>query len=209
MDTLENIFTRKSVRSFLDKPIPREAMETILKAATSGPSCVNARDWAFLVVEDRETLQKMAAANGHAADPLKNAAAGILILGDTDRAFPPAKDYWVIDGAIAGQNIVLAAHALGIGSVWLGTWPQMERVENQRKLFALPENLVPHSIIALGYQDPDAKSDPRRGPGGPPPQDGQGPGKPPEGEPPKAPPARKALVWSDFVHYEKYGTAGK
>ena len=126
MDTLDAIFTRKSVRNYTDRPISRENLETILPAGTSGPSCVNARDWRFVAVTDRETLLKMAEANGRAADPLKGAAAGILILGDLDRAFPPAKDYWVIDGAIAGQNMVLTAHALGIGSVWLGTWPQME-----------------------------------------------------------------------------------
>ena len=119
MDTLDAIFTRKSVRNFTDRPISRENLETILRAGTSGPSCVNARDWRFVAVTDRETLLKMAEANGRAADPLKGAAAGILILGDLDRAFPPAKDYWVIDGAIAGQNMVLTAHALGIGSVWL------------------------------------------------------------------------------------------
>ena len=57
----------------------------------------------------------------------------------------------MIDGAIAAQNIVLAAHALGLGSVWLGTWPQKERVEAQAELFGLPEGIVPHSVIALGY----------------------------------------------------------
>lgn len=153
MDTLSTIFQRKSVRHYLDQPIPQEALETILKAGASGPSCVNAKDWAFLVVRNRDTLQKMAEANGRPADPLRTAAAGILILGDLNRAFPPAEDYWVIDGAIAGQNMVLAAQALGIGSVWLGTWPQMERVDAQRKLFSLPEHLVPHSILALGYPD--------------------------------------------------------
>ena len=66
-----------------------------------------------------------------------------------------AKDYWVIDGAIAAQNICLAAQELGIGAVWLGTWPQMDRVEAQQKLFALPETIVPHSIIALGSPEAD------------------------------------------------------
>ena len=96
-------------------------------------------------------LSRMADANGPYAAMLKKAAAGILICGDLERAFSPAKDYWVIDGAIAGQNITLAARALGIGSVWLGTWPQMGRVERQAELFGLPETVIPHSIIALGY----------------------------------------------------------
>ncbi|MCD8068848.1 MAG: nitroreductase family protein, partial [Lachnospiraceae bacterium] len=59
--------------------------------------------------------------------------------------------YWVIDGAIAGQNKILAAEGLGIGSVWLGTWPQMDRVERQRELFSLPDTVIPHSVIAFGY----------------------------------------------------------
>ena len=178
MDALDTIFTRRSVRSYLEKPIPREDLETILRAGTSGPSCVDARDWAFLAVTDRETLRKMAAANGPPAAPLKTAAAGILILGDTDRAFPPAKDYWVIDGAIAGQNMVLAATALGIGSVWLGTWPQMDRVEAQKALFSLPDHLIPHSILALGYEDPEA--------------------------PLRRPPTGKEARWEDFVYWERY-----
>lgn len=150
MEALDAIFTRRSIRSFTEEPVPEEIIQQLLKAAMSGPSCVNARDWAFLVVRDRETLNRMADANGRPAEPLRHAAAAIMVCGDLDRAFPPAKDYWVIDGAIAAQNIVLAAHALGLGSVWLGTWPQMERVDAQKVLFGLPENIVPHSIIALG-----------------------------------------------------------
>ena len=94
-------------------------------------------------------------ANGHPAEPLRKAAAGILVCGDLDRAFRFAKDYWIIDGAIAAQNICLAAQELWLGAVWLGTWPQMDRVEAQQKLFALPETIVPHSIIALGYPEAD------------------------------------------------------
>ena len=135
MDALEAIFTRRSVRKFTEKPIEEEKLRQILEAAMSGPSCVNARDWAFVVVTEKEKLRQMAQANGRPAQPLKEAAAGIL----------------VIDGAIAAQNICLSAQAMGIGSVWLGTWPQMDRVENQRWLFDLPETVTPHSIIALGY----------------------------------------------------------
>ena len=58
--------------------------------------------------------------NGHPAEPLRKAAAGILVCGDLDRAFRFAKDYWVIDGAIAAQNICLAAQELWLGAVWLG-----------------------------------------------------------------------------------------
>ncbi len=93
----------------------------------------------------------MAEANGPAADPLRGAALGILVCGDLDRAYAKAPDYWIIDASIAAQNMILAAHNLGIGSVWLGTWPQSEKVKGQTKLFGLPENIVPHSIIAFGY----------------------------------------------------------
>ncbi|MGN0998479.1 MAG: nitroreductase family protein [Faecousia sp.] len=151
MDTLEAIFSRKSVRKYSGRRISDQDLHTILLAGMSGPSCVNARDWSFLVVRDREMLSRMAQANGNPAKPLLGADVGILICGDLERAFPRAREYWVIDGSIAAQNMTLAAHALGIGSVWLGTWPQMDRVERQADLFRLPEHIVPHSILAFGY----------------------------------------------------------
>lgn len=151
MDCIQNILTRRSIRSYEDRPISKEDMRTILTAAMSGPSCVNARDWQFIVVENKEMLNKIADANGKPAQPLRGAAAGIVVCGDLDRAFPPAREYWVIDGSIACQNMTLAARALGIGSVWLGTWPQMRRVNKLSELFGLPESVVPHSVLALGY----------------------------------------------------------
>lgn len=93
----------------------------------------------------------MADANGRSAEPLRKAALGILVCGDLDRAFKGALDYWGIDGAIAYQNMILAAQDHGIGSVWHGTWPQMERVNRQKELFNLPDHIIPHSIIAFGY----------------------------------------------------------
>lgn len=155
MDALETIFGRRSVRKFSDKPIEEEKIKVILDAAMSGPSCVNARDWFFVVVTEKTQLMKMADANGIYAAPLKEAACGILVCGDLERAFKPAADYWIIDGAIAAQNITLCAEALGLGSVWLGTWPQLERVKKQTELFKFPDTVIPHSIIALGYPAKD------------------------------------------------------
>ncbi len=158
MDTLTNIFSRKSIRRFEDRPISQEDLHTILEAAMSGPSCADTKDWQFIVVDDKEFLAKMADCNGRPAQLLKEAPCAILICGDLDKAFPGGPEYWVIDGAIAGQNITLAARALGIGSVWLGTWPQMNRVEGQKELFGLPDSIVAHSIIALGYSAETAKT---------------------------------------------------
>lgn len=151
MNAIENILNRVSIREYSERPISDEALRIILQAGMSGPSCVNARDWSFIVVRDREMLNQMADANGRPAEPLRTANVGILVCGDLERAFRGAPDYWVVDGAIAAQNMILAANALGIGSVWLGTWPQMHRVKAQSELFCLPETQIPHSIIAFGY----------------------------------------------------------
>lgn len=153
MDTIQALMSRVSVRRYSDREISEEALRTILEAGMSGPSCVNARDWSFLVVRDRSMLNKMADANGRPAEPLRTAKLGILVCGDLERAFKGAPDYWVVDGSIAAQNMILAAHAMGIGSVWLGTWPQMNRVKAQAELFGLPETQIPHSIIAFGYPE--------------------------------------------------------
>jgi nitroreductase len=151
LEALEVIFKRKSTRKFTNKEISEENLNIILKAAMASPSCANTRDWQFIVVRDKETLAKMADANGRPAQVLKEANVGILICGDEQLAFSSAKEYWVIDGAIATENMCVAATALGIGNVWLGTWPQMERVNNQKALFNLPDHIIPHSILALGY----------------------------------------------------------
>ncbi len=151
MEALDCIFNRRSIRKFTDEKISDEALKTIIKAGHVGASCANTRDWKFIVVRNKELLNKMADANGAPATPLRNADVGILVCGDLSRSFPPANDYWIIDGAIAAQNMCLAAEAQGIGSVWLGTYPQEDRVEKQKALFDLPDDVVPHSIIAFGY----------------------------------------------------------
>lgn len=157
---MDAILNRRSIRQYTSQPLSTGEIKQLLTAAMSAPSCMNCRDWSFIVVTDRDMLQRMAAGNGKPAEPLKQAAAGILICGDLLRTFSKAPEYWIIDCAIAAENICIAAQAMNIGSVWLGTWPQMERVKNQSALFDLPEHIVPHSIIALGYPDGEPKPRP-------------------------------------------------
>ena len=79
MEAIENLLTRKSIRKYTEKAIPEEDLRTILTAGMTGPSCVNARDWSFIVVRDRDKLNAMADANGRPAEPLRTAAASILV----------------------------------------------------------------------------------------------------------------------------------
>lgn len=104
MDALDNIFSRVSVRAYTDKRISEGATHTILQAAMSGPSCVNSRDWSFIVVQNRETLQKMAAGNGKPAAPLFTADAAVLICGDLTRAHSRCPEYWVVDALLPGRT---------------------------------------------------------------------------------------------------------
>jgi len=150
-ETIEVLMRRHSTRAFNDTPISEENIRTLLQAGMAAPSAVNARDWAFVTVTDRDTLLRMAEANGPAANPLRSAALGILVCGDLSRTYPKAPEYWIIDGAIAAENMAIAAEALGIGCVWLGTWPQPDKVAAQTKLFSLPDHIRPHSILAFGY----------------------------------------------------------
>lgn len=79
MNTLETIFTRKSVRQFKNQKVDEKNIKTILKAGMSGPTCVNSKDWSFIVVDDPEVLHKMYQANGVPAKPLLECAFAILI----------------------------------------------------------------------------------------------------------------------------------
>lgn len=150
---IKTILNRKSVRKYTDEKISIEMIHTILEAGMSGPSAVNARDWTFIVVDDEERIRALAEISGRAAKILSGSKLAIVICGDMERAFPKAPDYWVINASIAGQNMTLAAEALGLGSVWLGIWPQQEKVDAQRAFFNLPKTIIPHSILSFGYPD--------------------------------------------------------
>lgn len=148
MDALEAIRTRRSIRKFLDRPLPQEQIDAVLAAAMSAPSACNAQPWHYLVITDREILRQIPEINAH-AQMAADAPLAILVCGDLSLEL--SGGYWVVDCAAAVQNLLLAAHALGLGAVWTGVYPREERMRGFARLLGLPDNVIPHSLIPLGY----------------------------------------------------------
>lgn len=158
-----NIMTRTSVRQYTDRQISADTLETLLKAGMAAPTAVNKQPWAFVVTTGRDALDSLATLQPR----LKTAAAAITVCGDMTRAIEgEGRDFWVQDCSAATENILLAAHALGLGAVWTGVYPIAERVDNVSHALALPDSVVPMCIIAVGYpvadQEPKDKWDPSK-----------------------------------------------
>ena len=148
MDALDAIHTRRSIRKYEDKPVPEELVQKVLAAAMSAPSANNTQPWHFVVITDRKLLGEVPKINRYAA-MAEHAPLAILVCGDVTLKQVPG--YWVVDCSAAVENLLLAAHALGLGAVWTGIYPRQERMDGFRRLLSLPENVAAHSLIVLGY----------------------------------------------------------
>lgn len=153
----EAILDRRSIRKYIDKPIEQDTLKALVLAGMYAPSARNQQPWHFLAVTDKAKLKEL-----HGEIPvwamLDNAAAAIVIVADMSLLTTAHKNYFLEDCGAAAQNILLAAHALGLGGVWLGTHPVPEREAHARKVLGIPDNgaLVPFCVISLGYPDPAA-----------------------------------------------------
>ncbi len=143
---IEWIYRRRSIRKYIQAPVSAEEIETLLRAAMAAPSANNRKPWHFIVVQERDRLDQIAAAHPF-AKMVYEAPALIVVCGDTQRS----PRYWVQDCSAATENILLAAATLGLGSVWLGVHPRLERREVLHALFALPEHIEILSMVALGH----------------------------------------------------------
>jgi len=148
MNTLESIFSRRSIRKFDGHPIPRDLLLQILKAAMYAPSARNSQAWHFVLEEERERLIQLAGIHPY-GKMLDSAGAAILVCGD--KKIDESLLYLVQNCAAATQNALLAAHELGLGAVWLGIQPREQRVQSMKEFFNLPDHIVPISLIAVGY----------------------------------------------------------
>jgi nitroreductase len=148
-ETLNTIYSRKSVRSFTGEAVSRETLIKILKAAMAAPSAVNIQPWAFVAITRRETLDELCAKLPY-AKMLDSAAAAIVVCGIPDKDEVFSKDYWVMDCSAASENILLACHALGLGAVWTAVHVDKERIANVRGILNIPENIIPLNVIPIG-----------------------------------------------------------
>lgn len=149
---IENIMTRTSIRQYKEQPVEQEKIDIMLKAAMAAPTAVNLQPWHFIVITDKETIGKLAGRQP------TNAPLLIALCGDTDKTVMPdgkmkLPDFWVQDVSAATENLLLAAHALGLGAVWTGCYPAMERVDEVSKVLNCPKNIVPLAVVRIGYPD--------------------------------------------------------
>ena len=152
MNNLNFIFNRKSIRKYTGKIIEDEKMDQLLHAAMAAPSARKQDPWRFIVVQDSEKLQeiKKILTNGQFVD---QAGTAIIVLGDIKVAWDNSLEYMLQDCSAAIQNILLAAAELELGTCWLGVQPKEDRIKGLKKLFNLPENIIPVAAIAVGYPD--------------------------------------------------------
>ncbi len=156
-ETLDTIYSRRSVRAFTGEAVLREDLIRILKAAMAAPSAVNIQPWAFVVVTDRRTLDELCERLPY-AKMLDRAGAAIVVCGIPDKDDVFSKDYWIMDCSAASENILLACHALGLGAVWTAVHVDQERITNVRKILGIPEKIVPLNVIPIGVPKEQGKA---------------------------------------------------
>ena len=146
MDLLEGIYTRRSVRQFTAQPVEREQLLEIIKAGTWAPSGLNNQPWRFVIVQDAAVRNNLAKLTKYHF-VIEGAPACIAVFIDKSVMYHDVKDHQAIGACI--QNMLLAAHALGLGAVWLGEI--LKNAEGVRTLLGLPEQMELMAVVALGH----------------------------------------------------------
>jgi len=149
METIKAIMTRRSIRQFSDRDVTPEQIRVLIEAAMNAPSAGDGRPWHFVVVSESEKLDALAASIDDNHDMFRQARAAILIVADPGlEGFP---GFYPQDCACAAQNIYLAAHDLGLGTVWIAIWQVPPRVRGIREILKVPGHLEPFAIFPIGY----------------------------------------------------------
>jgi len=159
MDAIECIATRRSIRRFLNVPVDLETTMTIVEAGALAPSSGNVQDWKFIVVDNKELMKKICEHSLN-QECIHNAAFLAVICSDPEQTglhygLRGERLYTTQNCAAAAENMLLAAHALGLGGVWIGAFDE----EKMKDILNIPQTARPQIILAFGYPDemPDHK----------------------------------------------------
>lgn len=150
---LAMIFARRSVREYTKEAVSAADLHSLLEAAMAAPSGSDRQPWQFVVVSDRPTLDALATAHPY-GKMIAKAPLAIAVCGDPSRS-----GWWVQDCAAATENILLAAAALGLGSVWIGCYSRPEREEAVRRCLDIPREIDVFSLVSIGH--PAERKSPR------------------------------------------------
>ncbi len=157
MDILEGIRTRRSIRQFMDEPVGRDQLLEIIKAGTWAPSGLNNQPWRFVVVTSAEVRRKLSKQTRYHF-LIERAPACIAVFVDRDAMYNDVKDHQSMGACI--QNMLLAAHAMGLGAVWLGEI--LKNADTVRTLLEVPETMELMAVVALGRPVPGNHSSKRK-----------------------------------------------
>lgn len=150
--TMEVIMNRTSVRAYQDTPVEEWKVEKILRAGMAAPSAMNKQPWSFTVVNDRTILQQIADSAPNARYAAE-APLAIVVSGDMTKAIedPVMREFWVQDASAATENILLAAQTLGLGAVWTGFYPNMDKAKMMGRMLNMPSSQIVLCVIPMGY----------------------------------------------------------
>lgn len=150
-----NIITRVSVRRFTDTPVSDEELTAILHAAMAAPTGVNKQPWEFIVVDKHDMLRQLAEVLPY-AKMTAHAPMAIIVCGNKERFLPGIdSNLWEQDCSAATENILLAAHALGLGGVWTCLYPHEDRIDPVKEILNIGDNLIPFNLIPIGHPESD------------------------------------------------------
>ena len=147
---MKEIFNRRSIRKFQDKPVEKEKIDKLLRAAMQAPSAGNQQPWEFIVVEDKDALNKLSMMTPY-SKPVANSAVTLILLANSDSLKIPTA--WQEDMGAAAQNTLLEAVHLELGAVWLGVATSDAAISFIKETYRLPANIKPFALIAIGYPD--------------------------------------------------------
>jgi nitroreductase len=162
-EQLQFIFGRRSIRVYSPGEVGEELVDRLLEAAMAAPSAMTKDPWPFVVVREKQTLEKMTAVllGGRM---LATASLSIVVCGDMDAVLDRQLSYLLQDCSAAIKNLLLCAHVLGLGACWVGALPSETSVHGLKVLLSLPEPVIPVAAIALGWPGEQLESRTRHRP---------------------------------------------
>lgn len=157
MDMLDGIYTRRSVRHYTSQPVERELLLEVVKAGMWAPSGLNNQPWRFVIVTSGELRAKLAQQTKYDFI-IEKAPASIAVFLDKSAMYHEVKDHLAIGACI--ENMLLAAHALGLGAVWLGEI--LRNADAVRRLLGISETMELMAVVALGHPAEQKRSSSRK-----------------------------------------------